>query len=190
VLGVSARREKEIREALQSLPNVAVKFEQPQAVRGQAIDSAAANSETPSGPLHSRLLHLMGSSAHVEAFTNAALEASESILSRTHALRQLADRFPESNEAVHTMAADHHRALRDAIARLQDILHPLTGDIETQRNVGNVDARSLLGAAQRLDTLLTLALASPNQRDDPEEVIARLRRSLAELDAAAAGYKP
>jgi hypothetical protein len=132
----------------------------------------------------------MGSSAHVDSFTNTALETSEAILARAHAIRQLIGRFAEPNEAVRTMAADHHGALQEAVARLGEVLHPLTGDVEPQDPATKVDARSLLGAAQRLDTLLTLALASPNQRDDADEVVDRIRRALAELKGVAAEYKP
>ena len=191
VLGANARREKEIRDALNGVPHVIAKFEQPQAVRGAAGESGQAASETPSGPLHSRLLHIMGSSANVDAFANAALETSEAILAKAHAIRQLAERFPEPNETVHAMASDHHRALRDEVTHLGEVLHPLTGGVETQpRGMAPADARSLLGAAQRLDTLLSLALASPNQKDDPEDVIARIRRALADLEGASAGFKP
>jgi hypothetical protein len=191
VLGATPRREKEIREALNGLPHVVARFEQPQAVRGAADTSGQAAAEIPSGPLHSRLLQLMGSSTHVDTFTNAALETSELILARAHAIRQLADRFPEPNDAVRAITADHQHALREALKRLTEVLHPLSGDVDTQnRAAGTADARSLLGAAQRLDTLLTLALASPNQKDDPDAVVDRIRRALAELDSASAGFKP
>ena len=191
VLGATARREKEIREALSGLPRVVAKFEQPQAVRSLAENSGPAAAETPSGPLHSRLLALMGSAAHVDTFTNAALETSEALLARAHAIRQLTDRFPEPNDVVHAMLADHRRALRDAVVRLIEVLQPLTGEIVAQpRAAGTADARVLLGAAQRLDTLLTLALASPNQKDDPDEVVARIQRALVEMESASAGFNP
>ena len=132
VLGANARREKEIRDALNGVPHVIAKFEQPQAVRGATGESGQAASETPSGPLHSRLLHVMGSSANVDAFANAALETSEAILAKAHAIRQLAERFPAPNESVHAMALDHHRALRDEVTHLREVLHPLTGGVETQ----------------------------------------------------------
>lgn len=190
VLGASARREKEIREAISGLPHVSVKIEQPQAVRGPGSESVGASAETPSGPVHSRLLRLMGSSADVDAFTNSALETSEAILARAHALRQLADRFSEPNDSVRALNADHHRALREGVARLDSILQPLIGSVEAQRPATVADARALLGAAQRLDTLLTLALASPNQREEADEVVARIRRALADLEGAATGFKP
>ncbi|HYP07081.1 MAG TPA: zf-HC2 domain-containing protein [Bryobacteraceae bacterium] len=190
VLGASASREREIRDAIGGLPHVSLRIEQPQAVRGPGNQSAEASAETPSGPVHSRLLRLMGSAANVDAFTNAALETSEGILARAHALRQLADRFSEPHDTLVNLTADHHRALRDGVARLNGILQPLTGGVEAQRPATTVDARALLGAAQRLDTLLTLALASPNQRDEADEVVARIRRALADLEGASLGFKP
>jgi hypothetical protein len=136
------------------------------------------------------MLRLMGSSELVDNFTNSALETSEAIMARAHAIRQLKERFPEPNESVIAMCVDHLRALRTAASRLQEILAPLTGEIEAVPVIENVETRSLLSAAQRLDTLLSLALASANQKDDADEVMARIRRSLAELQGAAAGYRP
>jgi hypothetical protein len=47
-----------------------------------------------------------------------------------------------------------------------------------------------LGSAQRLDTILTIALASSNAGDDPDQMVGRIRQALAELQRSAAEYKP
>jgi hypothetical protein len=68
-------------------------------------------------------------------------------------------------------------------------LQPLTGAVEAGQPRA-VDARALLGSAQRLDTILTIALASSKAGDDPEQVVGRIRQALAELERSAAEYKP
>jgi hypothetical protein len=193
VLGVSDQREREIRSALDGIANVALRFEQPQAVRTPPGEVARGGVEAPEGPLHSRLLRLMGSAANVETFTNATLEASESVMARAHALRQLAERFPDREgaaaEKLREIEAGHIEALRASVDRLTALLQPLTGAVEAGQPRA-VDARALLGSAQRLDTILTIALASSKAGDDPEQVVGRIRQALAELERSAAEYKP
>jgi hypothetical protein len=181
VLGVSDQREREIRSALDGIANVALRFEQPQAVRAPAGEVARGGVEAPEGPLHSRLLRLMGSAGSVETFTNATLEASESVMARAHALRQLADRFPEGESALgqklREIEASHIVALRTSVDRLTALLQPLTGPVEPGASRA-VDARALLGSAQRLDTILTIALASSNAGDDPDQMVGAYGRRL------------
>jgi hypothetical protein len=135
----------------------------------------------------------MGSAANVETFTNATLEASESVMARAHALRQLAERFPEREGAVgerlRDVESNHIGALRASVDRLTALLQPLTGPVQPGPSRA-VDARALLGSAQRLDTILTIALASSKAGDDPDQVIGRIRQALAELERSAAEYKP
>ena len=193
VLGAREQREREIRTALDGIANVALRFEQPQAVRTPAGEVTGGSVDAPEGPLHSRLLGLTGSAANVETFTNATLEASESVLARAHALRQLSERFPEREgmvgERLRQIEADHIGGLRAAVDRLTALLQPLTGPVEPGRSRA-VDARALLGSAQRLDTILTIALASPKAGDDPEQVLGRMKMALAELQRSAAEYNP
>jgi hypothetical protein len=197
VLGASSRREREIREALSDLPKVNLQFEQPQAVKAPATESAQATEEAPAGPLHSRLLSLMGSAANVEAFTNAALEASEAALARAHALRQIAGRFAareqleqSDREMLRSIEGDHAKALRESVRRLAQTLHPLTGTVDTRAGGPPVDAQVLLGAAQRLDTLLSVALASAGANEEENRVVDRIRQAFGELDRAAREYVP
>ena len=194
VLGATARREREIREAVADLPNTNLNFEQPQVIKSPA-EAGRTDGDGPAGALHSRLLSLMGSSANVENFTNAALEASESALARAHALRQMSDRFrakdqldATNREVVRSIEADHLRALRDAVRNLGKILQPLLGKQESRASGQTPDARTLLGAAQRLDTLLSVALASAGSEEDPEKMIGRLRQALGELERVAREY--
>lgn len=195
VLGASARREREIREALSALPNTTVTFEQPPAVA--APTPGASTEESPAGPLQSRLLSLMGSSANVETFTNRALEESESVMARAHAIRRLSERFGAGNhlesgerDTLRSMEKEHARSLQDSVKRLESILEPLLGTSETNSSGPPVNAQQLLTAAQRLDTLLSVALASAGSADDPETMIVRLRQALGELGRASQVYAP
>jgi hypothetical protein len=192
VLGVSGRREREIRDALNELPNVTLKFDQPQAVRTSGEPGQAAE-QASSGSLQPRLLELMGSPANVEAFTNAALEQSEIALARAHAIRQIAGRFPErqslapaDRETLRSIEADHIRELREAVRRLASILQPLTGEIGSAAG----SSGDVLVASQRLDTLLNVALASAGKAADPEKTVAEIRQALANLERAAREYSP
>ena len=194
VLGASARREREIREALADLPNTSLTFEQPPAVKSPG-EVGRTTEEAPVGPLHSRLLTLMGSAANVENFTNAALEASESALARAHAVRQLSDRFASRDQfdvaerdMLSTIESDHVSALRQSVRRLSEILQPLLGKDELRATGPRVDAHALLGAAQRFDTLLSVALASAGESGDPERVISQMRDALGQLDRASREY--
>lgn len=196
VLGASARREKELRDAVGGLPRAVLRFEQPQPVRAPAAGGGTAD-EPPSGALQSRLLADFGSSANVEAFINRALEQSETVLARAHAIDQAAHRFSpqeslteEDREALRSIASDHLRILREELKELKGVLEPLTGKIEIAPAERSATSANLLNAAQTLDTLLSGALASGRSLDDPEKSLRKITQALATAEGLAREFKP
>jgi hypothetical protein len=117
----------------------------------------------------------LGGRAPLEQFVDRALDTSDSILTRAHALRSLADRFPAEAEAalssqdqqvLHSMAAEHLRVLMGRLAEVQSQLaagFPAVAspprDVVVAPASWQVTVHALFAAAKGLDELLNALLA-------------------------------
>lgn len=99
-VGIQPERQRQIRLALGSLPQVAVRFsdgtppESPQSQKLSATVSTTTNAELARAWLEKQL----GSRAAAEAFAERALNLTDAIAARSHALQRLAERFPVQDE--------------------------------------------------------------------------------------------
>ena len=138
-------------------------------------------------PSHSRR-HTLWSSAHVDAFTNAALETSEAILAKAHAIRQLAD----GSRSRRKLDTPWLRIITERCGRghtLGEVFSPANGQRrDATAGSAPADARSLLGLHKRLHTLVVVrAWFAESRRMVPKDVIARIRRALADPKAPPRG---
>jgi Putative zinc-finger len=177
--GMDARRQEQLRNALSTVPNVDLRFVQPNArpLATPAEGPAETSSRQPA-PLLAELEARLGGRASVEQFIDSALQSSDAVMARAHALRNLAARFPpsaalssSSRAQVDYIARDHFEALRARQSELRSILAaaipslvPPSGDTSPARRLSwyaAVDA--LFPAARRVDETLN-ALLAPGSR--------------------------
>lgn len=195
-------RQQQIRAALSGIPNTDLRFEQPEALRSSAAGSArrADRGEGIDAPasngLQDRLAAQLGSRTTAENFTNHVLDLSEAALSRAHALRALAQRFPESSESelgpgdlatLRRIQQDHTTGLLTSVRRMHEVLLSVTqdpGDGEAPAfDDWRAGVENVLSAARRLDQAISDTLASSEPSGDPKEALSRLGRAASGLEA-------
>jgi hypothetical protein len=173
-IGLSPSRHQQLQAALEKIPSVVIRFEAGAPHQAIARKEVKNRPSEPS-PAQSRLQELLGSAQAAENLTDRALDASDSVLARVHALRALAEAFPPVQESVmstadrHLLAdlwKDHALALPQSIADLRTSLQPVIGRTPRDLTVtpGTAgswqdDVQKLFQAAQRADQVLNRELA-------------------------------
>ena len=203
--GLGARREEQIRALLASQPHVRVRFAEPQQATPGDTASHRPDSRPPAAPVSMLQLQLqsyLGGAAALQKFTDGILEASEGAMARAHGLRNLAERFPLSEEQAMTPAEqsllttlrrDHERALKSLARRMVQLLRPVvpvSGQSESVTQHADAwqdNARTLLESTRQVDNLLNQMLAGGDsneaQKHTPHELAAALASLLAQLAA-------
>lgn len=179
-IGLPSARQRQLLDALSSVPAVDLRFEEP---RARSAAPAAAGPETGAvltSQLLAQLEVSLGGRAPLEQFVDRALDSSDAILTRAHALRSLADRFPadietalspEERQTLRAMASDHLRVLTVRFSELRSLLaagFPAVAAPEREAPLPptswQVTVHSLFAATKGLDELLNALLApSANQ---------------------------
>ncbi|MFN0172478.1 MAG: hypothetical protein ACKV22_39245 [Bryobacteraceae bacterium] len=193
--GLDASRQSAIRDALGSIPGVSVRIEE-----AREIAAAAETQELTASSARARLERELGGPAALEKLTNLALESSIAVMTRAHALRKLAERFPASVETQLTSAdrlalwelrKAHAEALDQQARHLQDVVRPVgNGAGEAARPVSSdwrVATQELFAAAERVDGLLTVLLAGTDAVS-ADQARRELPSAVARLVARASGY--
>jgi hypothetical protein len=127
----------------------------------------------------------LGSRASVDQFVDRALVSSDAVLSRAHALRALASRFPPDVVAALTpadrallgaIARDHSEGLRVRFADLQSTLAaglpgvtPAAEDRLVTPGPWQGSAHALFTAARSLDELVNSLLAPGSSAAEPRK---------------------
>lgn len=206
--GLTASRRDELRRSLSAIPSVEARFEEPTAAaRSHSI--AGGRASTVTAPMQLRLQALLGGRESPEEFTNRALDGSDSMMARAHALRALARDFspdaenalpPADNELLTSLLRDHSTALVSRIRELRQTLQPLLGDSAGANSSTGGDAKAWTGgdakawqdaamtlfvAAQDVDQTLSAALAGSSVAA-PDNGFERITGGLARLEARAA----
>jgi hypothetical protein len=177
VTGLDDRRRQQITEALAGLDSVEIRLIEPRA-RAAGPNRRGTVAETsghPAGALLAELETRLGSRASVDQFVDRALVSSDAVLSRAHALRALAQRFPSDVAAsmapadralLGAIARDHTEGLRVRFADLQSTLAaalpdvaPAAQDRLVTPGAWQETAQSLFAAARSLDELVNSLLA-------------------------------
>jgi hypothetical protein len=183
-LVVSPQREKQIRDALAQL-NVELRITQPEAVRTPSLRGVPERADV-ANPVRERL----GATA-----TELVFEEGDAVLTRAHALRALAHRFPPQVEAqlgaagmemLRSIRADHARQMEASAAKIAAALGGPGASVAVP-GVWQQAAEAAFDTAQQFDRLATQALSS--RPEDPDAAIAELARSASMLQARAAGLK-
>jgi anti-sigma factor RsiW len=199
--GLTATRKEQLNVVLGEISGVAVHFDDATA-NARAGNSPSDRAGSATAPMQARLQALLGDRESAEDFTNHALDASDAVMARVHALRALARAFPteaqssltaEDSGLLRTLRDDHAAALEQRIADLQRVLKPVTASagpasgVETAASWQSA-AEALFTAAQRLDDSLNAALAGPAPGVD-DSGFGTLGAALGSLQARFSAYQ-
>jgi hypothetical protein len=199
--GIPPQHQKQIHEALDSIPGVVVRFTEPGGVpsgpSAPPVEPAVRDSAGSAPPaFQARLEERLGGRPQYERFSSQLLDESDAAMARAYALRRLAQQFPPdmerqlSMEDRHTLGnlwRDHLAAFAKESGQMEAALTPLLRSLGG--TVARLDVRSepaawqpateeLVGAARRVETLLAvlLGMAPPDNpaADTPSQLLAAL----------------
>ncbi len=207
-VGITPPRRQQIHQALNSLPNVVVRFddpERPQYEPEPPARSGPAEADTVNS-FQMLLEKEVGGRPQFERYASELLDVSDALMSRVYALRRLAQRFPPEAEA--TLGAGDRLLLRhlrqEHIAPLRQhaveterllipVLKPLGGTAGPPRSGTPENWQSatedLFQAARRVETLLASLLGAASGETATEELPSRLLSAAVQLKTDLAVYE-
>jgi hypothetical protein len=154
--GVAPERQRQIHAQLDSLPHVAVRFQEPvlplnsspasdQPVQSEPVARDAASPEKSLYP--ARIEERLGGRPQFERFSGQVLDWSDSAMTRAYALRRLAQQFSagtelelpvEDRRTLHSMGREHLSALSRESERIANTVGPVLAGL----GVGSVPHRA------------------------------------------------
>jgi hypothetical protein len=205
-VGIPAGRQREIHRALDPLPNVAVQFSEPGTAGAPQAGGSEVQDVKPqvarATGVQARLEQHLGTRAAFDRFSGQTLDAMENAMAHAHALRSLAQRFPEGTEmsapdraVLADLARSHAKTLLSQINEMQRTLAPvlvsLGGKTAQGRPVNagpawQPAAERVLADSRRVEVLLSTLLGvtaeAPNAQvpTDLLAAFAELRSALEE----------
>jgi hypothetical protein len=188
--GIPPQHQKQIHQALDSMPGVVVRFSEPGGV--------------PSGPgaPSSELEERLGGRPQFERFSSQLLDGSDAVMSRAYALRRLAQQFPPDVERQ--LSAGDRRVLRDLgrehvaalawqsgemDAALNRVLAALggtapAGTVRLESAAWQPASEELLSAARRVEAVLAVLLGMAPVDNPADHTPSQLLAALAQLRAS------
>jgi hypothetical protein len=210
-IGVPAERRQELRAALDGLPRVRLQFNDadgPSTVQQERHVSNSSSSTPEFEQLQGRLESALGGRAAFMSVSDRALESSDDLMARMHALRRLAERYSTNIESGMTseergllagLRHDHAAAVLAQAATLQKILGPALRKVAPK-----VDARpaaalvggswqsateQLFNTSREVDLLLAGTLAATPAARPADSIPGDLLARLADLLVQAERYE-
>jgi hypothetical protein len=198
-MGIAPERQREIRDELGAMPRITLRFSEPSAEAlspGERSPSGISVSPT-TGRLQTELEKQLGGRAAFEQFADHVLEITDAFMSRAHALRRLAERFPTDLEVQMTppqrqllksLRREHAEALLRNVLDVQGHMQPLLAALGEPPGATEVampsgswqDAtKQLFGEARRAETMLVAMFG--NGGGQSPELPAQVAASLAQL---------
>ncbi len=183
--GLAPDRQQEIRKALSSFPDLAMRFSGPS-------PAPAVPAEKPSNPVvrrpiafESELLRYTGSRQALQQLANDALDASDQIAMYAHALAKLDQRFSdialttEDRDVLARIRDDHLTGARRALQSLDMLLNPVFQTMAVAPTPA--PPADLLQAALAVDHLTNSAFAGAQSDLNDRDLYAELRGWIAKL---------
>jgi hypothetical protein len=205
--GIPPQHQKQIHEALDSMPGVVVRFSEPGGVPsgpGAPPEAPAPRESAGSAPppFQARLEEWLGGRLQYERFSSQLLDGSDAVMSRAYALRRLAQQFPPDVERQ--LSAGDRRELRElgrehvaALAKqsgemdaaLSRVLAALggtaaPGEIHLESAAWQPASEELLSAARRVETVLAVLLGMAPADNPADHTPSQLLAALAQLRAS------
>lgn len=168
--GLTAARKRQIQSAVALIPNVEWREEDvaPLESRRGSRELARSTARRTPGPLALMVENRAAGRLDPEAAREEALDASDAMLARMHALRLLADRFrpaveasltPEEKAALGQIRRNHLVALQGAVNRLESLIEMPAVAAEAALP-WQTAVQEMFAGAQRSDQLLNTAFAA------------------------------
>jgi hypothetical protein len=202
-LGLSANRERQIRQALTPIPNTALRFTsgQPVGVGNQSANAGKYTSDN-AAPLRHMLEEQAGGAQQFQMITDKALDASSIILAQANALYVLSQKFPPSvafvfgapeRDTLRSLIHGHAIAIEHATVELKDSLRPLlnsttAGTDETQSQQATsweLGAARLYEQAKLLDASLGRILAGSYSLEAGQSLWSKLPDEIQKMETLA-----
>ena len=187
--GLSPSRQQEIADRLRAFPHVAVEFDA--AGSGSRPSAAKSTPEQYSASIPERIRQLLeqklGGPVAVQQVTDDVIEASASVLARSHAVEVLAEKFPPETAArlspqgqamLRDLRERHFAALAESSSKIRGELKPLLA------GTTHTPPAALVSAARDLDQLLNRLLAGSYSEATGQEMLSNLGARLDALDSA------
>jgi hypothetical protein len=180
-IGLPPARRKEVEEALRNLPNTVVNFDSGQIVHaGKEIKSNADTySADVNSPFRQTLESKAGGTQQLQTITDRALEASNKLFARSHALLVLAQKFPPAVErtlgtsgqiTLRTLRQRHAFTLKQTALQLGEALKPLLNSSAAAKELPAASslpwqqsAEQLFATARNLDGTVSRLLTAPSE---------------------------
>jgi hypothetical protein len=206
-VGVAPERQREIRDEVRAIPRVTVRFSDA-AVEALGSESSGARriSVGPgTGRLQTELEKQLGGRAAFEQFADQVLETTDEFMSRAHALRRLAERFPPDVEAQLTpqqqelldgLRREHADVLLRNVIDIQGRIQPVLAALGAPAGAAQKTITSgpwqnateqLFGEARRAERMLVAILGAGEIQS--QELPVQLVASLAQLRVQAENYE-
>ncbi len=206
-VGVAPELARQIEEELSGRPGVEVRFAEPSvspAPAAQAPEGAAAQSGTDRW--RAELERELGGPAEFDAFADEVLRLCDGLMSRAHALRRLAGKFPAAAESelseehqrlLWRLRSEHAVALAGLAAALEQRTRPVLLSLgaadpasvsEARPGRWQAGAEELLGEARRTEALLAAMLGGAAAETPAEKLAGEALLRVARLRAAAAVF--
>lgn len=175
--GVSEARREEIQNAVAGLDFVIPRLESSRPKPPSTTRRTEASAASQTGPVRALVEQRLGTAMSFDDFVNDALDASDGVLSRTHALGALATRFPNEVEKdlpaqgrllLETLRSDHLGAASEHLKRLAKLLTTgfgIDGNATSATRPWHEACVAFRDSTQAFDTILTGMLTGTRKAD-------------------------
>lgn len=176
-VGLKEERQKEIEEALRPLPSVVTAFKQTRRtpVTPETVETVIERQVAPS-TLARKIEQQVGGPAAMESFSESLTNVTEALLVRSHALRQLADRFspeiegrfgPSDHALLDNIRSEHAESVVRQFDQIDRMLSPVLIQLgvlagiagESGPSTWQAAAQRNLMAVQRFDRVLSMTFS-------------------------------
>jgi hypothetical protein len=205
-VGIEPSRRAEIARILETMPRVATRFDEPAAGAALPLRTTVRrpSMSEPLLRLQARLEKHVGGRPSFERFSDHLLESVDTMMAHAHALRRLAERFPQRVEESLTeheqpvldrLRTEHRNAIRREVGGIEASLAPALRSIGAQSQPFSLSSQSpdwqsnaerLLEAARELERLMAGVLGGAVLEDSrleaelPSHLLTSIERMLAE----------
>jgi hypothetical protein len=194
-VGLDLERAHELEPLLKQIPHV--EFQLSAAGAAGAVTTVGRFAPNGEAPFGKELARELGGQAALDALAADALDQAETLMTRAHALRRLAEQFSngpfsaEDLQVIRSLRSEHAKAMAAELARLERELAPViralgatAGPLPTTTpNEGN-----LLGSAWRLESSIAELMGAKAISGAADQLPARLATDLASVSALAKSF--
>ena len=204
--GIPPQHQKQIHEALDSMPGVVVRFQEPGAEGAPPVEpeAPAVRDSAGSAPpaFQARLEERLGGRPQFERFSSQLLDQSDAAMDRAYALGRLAQQFPpdverqlsiEDRHTLRNLWRDHLVAFARESGQIEATLTPLLRslggtvaplDVRSEPAAWQAASEELLSAARRVETVLAVLLGMAAPENPAADTPSQLLAALAQLRAS------